>query len=486
MKEQIMSILTISLSVIILLNVVLAGFVIFLERRDVGATWAWLLVLLFIPVVGFILYLIFGQNLSRRKIFDWKDQEKIGIKEITHTQIELLSNSIFPFNDRRTAEFKDLIYMLLVNDGAVLTQDNDVEIFIDGKEKFDALIKDMEAAEDHIHLVYYIIRNDELGKKIMSTLVKKAKEGLEVRLLFDAMGSRGLPKRFFTDLIHAGGKVSSFFPAKIPLLNMRVNFRNHRKLAIIDGKTGYIGGFNIGDEYLGLDKNFGYWRDTHLRIVGKAVYGMQTRFVLDWNQASARKVKYNVKYFPEIEFEGETDVQIVSSGPDSEWEQIKYAYVKMINSAKNYIYIQTPYFIPDGSVLDALKIAALSGVDVRVMIPNKPDHMFVYWATYSHVGEVLKAGARVYVYENGFIHAKTLVVDGKVSTVGTANIDVRSFRLNFEVNAFIYSQPIAGRLEKIFLDDMMNSQEITKVAYEERPLIIRFKESVSRLLSPIL
>lgn len=480
------SIMAVLLSIFLILNIILAGFVVFLERRDASATWAWLLVLFFIPVAGFVLYLIFGQNLSRKKIFEWKDTNKIGIMEITKYQIELLQKGEFIFNDNRTSRYQDLIYMLLVNDRAVLTQDNHVEIFTDGEHKFKSLLDDIKTAEDHIHLVYYIIRNDKLGKELLDALTKKAKEGVAVKVLYDAMGSRRLPRKFFRPLIEAGGKVSVFFPAILPHLNLQVNYRNHRKLAIIDGEIGYVGGFNIGDEYLGLNKKFGYWRDTHLKICGKAVYAMQTRFILDWNQASSTKIRYEDRLFPELEAIGETDVQIVSSGPDSEWEQIKYGILKLITSAKKYIYIQTPYFIPDTSVLDAIKIAALSGVDVRLMIPNKPDHAFVYWATLSNVGELLKTGAKVYIYENGFIHAKTMVADGKIATVGTANIDVRSFRLNFEVNAFLYDEILVRKLVDIYYDDMKHSRELTLDEYHNRPLFIRFKESLSRLLSPIL
>lgn len=474
------------LSLVLILNIVLASFVVFLERRDPGATWAWLLVLFFVPIAGFILYLIFGQNLSRKKIFEWKDKNKIGIMEITKYQIELLQKREFPFHDNKTAEYKDLIYMLLVNDRAVLTQDNEVDIFIDGYHKFRSLLQDIKESKDHVHLVYYIWRNDELGNELLDALVKKAGEGVEVRVLYDAMGSRRLPRKFFRPLIAAGGKVSAFFPAILPHLNLQVNYRNHRKLAIIDGEIGYVGGFNIGDEYLGLNKKFGYWRDTHLKIFGKAVYAMQTRFILDWNQASSNIISYADRLFPEIDSIGDTDVQIVSSGPDSEWEQIKYGILKMISSAKKSIYIQTPYFIPDASVLDAIKIAALSGVDVRLMIPNKPDHPFVYWATYSNVGEILNTGAKVYIYENGFIHAKTIVADGKIATVGTANLDVRSFRLNFEVNAFLYDEVLVDELVQIFEKDMKLSRELTYEAYQQRALYIRFKESISRLLSPIL
>ncbi|WP_342540907.1 cardiolipin synthase [Heyndrickxia sp. FSL K6-6286] len=481
-----MTILTILLAFFFILNFILSGIVIFLERRNIGATWAWLLVLLFIPVAGFIIYLIFGQNLSRRRIFYWKDQEKIGIKEISQRQIDMLRNNNFPFHDERTVQYKELVYMLLVNDDAVMSHDNDVEIFIDGDDKFQSLFEDIRKAKDHIHLLYYIVRDDLLGQKLVELLTIKAKEGVTVRFVYDDMGSRRLPRKFFKSLVDAGGQVASFFPAKIPMLNLRVNFRNHRKLAIIDGNIGYIGGFNIGDEYLGLNKRFGYWRDTHLKITGKAVYAMQTRFILDWNQASSKEIRYEGRYFPDISSIGYTDVQIVSSGPDSEWEQIKNGYIKMINSAKKYIFMQTPYFIPDDSLLNAIKIAILSGVDVRLMIPNKPDHMFVYWATYSYVGELLKTGAKVYIYDNGFIHAKMLVVDGKIATVGTANIDNRSFRLNFEVNAFLYSHHISKKLEKIYMDDMGKSKELTLEEYLLRPKWIRFKESISRLLSPIL
>lgn len=481
------SISTILISVVFLINIILAIVVVFLERRDAASTWAWLLVLFFIPVLGFILYLFFGQNMKRKKIFEWKDTNKIGIMEITKKQIDLINKDEFPFQHHYMSQYKDLIYMLLVNDRAVLTQNNRVEIFTDGNDKFRSLLRDIKRAKDHVYVEYYIIRNDRLGNELLEALVEKAKEGVDVKVLYDAMGSRRLPRNFFKPLIQAGGQASAFFSSILPFLNLQVNYRNHRKLVIIDGEIGYIGGFNIGDEYLGLNKKFGYWRDTHLKISGQAVYGMQTRFILDWNQASPKqKIRYEARLFPPVEPKGNTSVQIISSGPDSEWEQIKYGLIKLISSAKEYIYIQTPYFIPDASVLDALKIAVLSGVDVRIMIPNKPDHIFVYWATLSYVGEMIKTGAKVYIYDNGFIHAKTAVADGTIATVGTANLDVRSFRLNFEVNAFMYDKEIAQQLTNIFAKDMELSRELTWEEYQKRSLWIRFKESISRLLSPIL
>ncbi|RIW32716.1 cardiolipin synthase [Bacillus salacetis] len=482
-----MDILSILLGIFLVLNIAFACVVVFLERRDAGATWAWLMVLVFIPVLGFIMYLVFGQNLTRKRLFQWDEMKKIGIEELISRQVNEIKGDSFSFKDSTIGTNKEMIYMHLMNNEAVLTQDNDITVYTHGEDKFDALLKDIKAAKNHIHFQYYILRRDALGKRILTALTEKARQGVKVRVLYDEMGSRTLNKRFFRELIQAGGEVEVFFPSRIPYINPRLNYRNHRKLVIIDGIIGYVGGFNVGDEYLGLNPRFGYWRDTHLRLEGSAVLAMQTRFILDWNQASAsRDIHLEHRYFPTAKFTGNAGVQIVTSGPDSEWEQIKNGYIKMISSAKESIYIQTPYFIPDASLLDSLRIAALSGIDVRIMIPNKPDHMFVYWATFSYIGEMLKAGARIYIYENGFIHAKTIVVDSKISSVGTANIDVRSFRLNFEVNAFIYDIELSRELGSIFLKDIHLSRELSTEEYLKRPLWIRFKESISRLLSPIL
>ncbi len=473
------------ISFVMIFNFFLAFTIIFLERRNASSTWAWLMVLFFIPVLGFILYLIFGRRLSKDKIFTWDTKVKLGVKREVKSQIEAIKSGRLSFKQPELFQYVDLYYLHLVNDDAIYTQENKVDVFTDGHDKFTALMKDLKSAKDHIHLLYYIMRDDHLGKAIADVLIEKAKQGVEVRVLYDDMGSRKLRRRSIRRLKNAGVKVESFFPPKILKVNLKINFRNHRKLAIIDGKIGYIGGFNIGDEYLGKDNKFGYWRDTHLRIYGDAVRHMQTRFILDWNQASRHHILYDDRLYVGAKG-GDVGVQIVSSGPDSNWEQIKYGYIKMIMSAKEYVYIQTPYFIPDESLMDALRIAALSGVKVKMMIPNKPDHPFVYWATLSYIGDLLAAGAEAYVYENGFLHAKTIVVDGNISSVGTANIDVRSFRLNFEVNAFLYDKEIAQTLVEAFRNDMKYSTQLTKEMYDRRSLWIRFKESISRLLSPIL
>lgn len=481
-KMQVVSVL---LSSILVINIALAFMVIFMERKNASSTWAWLMVLFFIPILGFMLYLFFGRRLSGKRLFTLDTKSRLGIERSVQEQLEIIQNNRLPFKQKVLAPYKELFTLHLKNNDAIYSQNNDVDLFTDGREKFESLIRDLEQAEHHIHLLYYIIRHDQLGTRIADVLIKKAREGVEVRFLYDDMGSRSLSRRYIRRLEEANVQVGAFFPSRFARINLRINFRNHRKLAIIDGTVGYIGGFNIGDEYLGKSEKFGYWRDTHLRVKGDAVKMMQTRFVLDWNQASRHKIEYDERYFIGGDY-GDVGMQIVSSGPDHDWEQIKYGYIKMILGAKEYVYIQTPYFIPDESLMDALRIAALSGVKIKIMIPNKPDHLFVYWATLSYVGELLNEGAEIYLYQNGFLHAKTIVVDGKLSSVGTANIDVRSFRLNFEVNAFIYDIYFAQKLVVEFEEDIHLSTQMTKQLYEKRSLAIRFKESISRLLSPIL
>lgn len=472
---------------IMFINILFALTVIFLERKKPSSTWAWLLVLFFLPFVGFFLYLLLGRQLRKKHLFRWDGRKDIGIEQLINYQIEAIENNELELRAEHIKSYNHLIYMNLKTNNAVLTQDNDVKIFDDGSDKFEALINDILHAKNHIHIQYYIFKLDNLGQRIVNALIKKAKQGVKVRVLFDEMGSRGVRKRHFKELIEAGGEVEVFFPSILPLINPRLNFRNHRKISIIDGRIGYIGGFNVGDEYLSLSDRFGYWRDTHLRIEGSAVHPLQTRFILDWNQASAKNdICYAERYFPIIPQKGTAALQIISSGPDTEWEVIKNNYLHLISNAKKYVYIQSPYFIPDESFFDAIKIAALSGLDVRIMIPNKPDHMFVYWATYSYVGPLVEAGAKVYHYEKGFIHAKMIVVDDEIASVGTANIDVRSFSLNFEVNALLYDRLLAHRLAEIFESDILDCSELTFELYKNRSSLIKFKESISRLLSPIL
>ncbi|MFE6799270.1 cardiolipin synthase [Paenibacillus chitinolyticus] len=469
-----------------LLNFLFALAVVFMEKRNASVTWAWVMVLIFLPGIGFILYLIFGQNMSRRKIYKLKEFNQKDIDNLIESQRRGFRESQVRYKDPVMADYQDLIYMNLTSSSAVYTQDNEVEIFTDGNDKFASLLASIKEAQSHIHLMYYIVKDDRLGRRVIDALAEKAKEGVEVRFLFDDIGSSWLPRQFYKPLLDAGGEVAIFFPSRIPYLNFRVNYRNHRKLAIIDGMTGYIGGFNIGDEYLGINERFGDWRDTHLKVTGSAVLQMQAQFFMDWNLASSHYLKAVSRYYPLIKHPGSVGIQIVSSGPDNELEQIRNGYLKMIYAAKESIFIQTPYFVPDESLLTALKMAALSGVDIRIMIPSIPDHKMVYWATKSYLGELLELGVKGYLYEKGFLHAKTIVIDGKVASVGTANLDMRSFKLNFEVNAFLFDTRTATRQRLIFEEDMMYCSQFTPDMYKARSLVDRVQESVARLVSPIL
>lgn len=471
---------------LIWINMLLAILLIFFERRNPTSTWLWIMVLTFLPGLGFILYLFIGQDLSKQKMFKTKEEEDACFKNLALEQKEQISSNIFSYKDPNFSRYEDTIKMHLMNSDAYFTQDNSVDIYFTGEEKFDALLTSIKNAKSYIHMEYYIFKSDGIGMKIINALCEKAKEGVEVKLLVDGMGGRRFSKRAISQLREAGGEVAIFFPPFVPWLSIRINYRNHRKICIIDGREAYVGGFNIGDEYLGLSKKFGNWRDTHIRIEGSAVSSLQWRFFLDWRFATKEEIKSCHSHLHQPGKENHVGIQIVSSGPDSKWPSVKDGYMKMITDARERVYIETPYFIPDDSIFETLRLAGLSGVDVRVMIPNKPDHLFVYWASMSYIGELLKAGVRFFTYENGFLHSKVLIADDFISSVGTANLDIRSFKLNFEVNAFIYDEGVNLRLSEKFLNDLNLCKEITLEEYKNRSRMVKIKESVSRLLSPIL
>lgn len=471
-------------------NVFLAGLVVFFERRNPASTWAWLLVLFFIPILGFLIYMVFGRNGRREKMFREKakyDQEvyyKYLFRNVRSVEKIQAQKSIVENHGRlRGAEYLTDLAHLHLNSGNWMTFNNRIRYFRSGKEKFHALVQDIRRARKFIHLEYYIWRGDELGTRLVEELAKKAAEGVEVRLLYDGIGNSRLPKHFFDKLHAAGGHTAAFLPRFI----VRLNYRNHRKLCIVDGEAGYIGGFNVGDEYLGVTKRYGPWRDAHLRIEGDALDQMQIRFIMDWNFTSEKsRVPLEEHYFPKKQqFEG-IKTQIVSSGPDTQWKNVRNGYFKMINEAIDHVYLTTPYFVPDDGIFEALRVAALSGLDVRIFIPGNPDHLFVYWASMSYLGELLEAGVRCYQYEKGFIHSKTLLVDGCVASVGTANMDIRSFDLNFEVNAFLYDGKFTKELEAGFQNDLKSCVEITKDWYNRRKWWFKVKESIARLISPML
>ena len=472
---------------ILAVNTVFAIVVVFFERRSPKSVWAWLLLLYFLPIVGFLFYLLLGMDMHKRKLFRIKEvtdsvQEAADAQE--HNQKSMDLEQLEPHLET----YRELILYNLKAADAVLTGDNDVDIFTDGNQLFDTILQDLEQAKWFIHIQFYIIKNDVLFERIREVLARKAAEGVEVRILYDGMGCRSVSHKFWRACNAQGLETAEFFPALFRRVHLRMNYRNHRKILIVDNEVAYVGGFNIGREYVDLDEKLGHWRDTHLRICGSATLSLQLRFLLDWNYAAGKNLFGNPKYYTETAY-GKRDfckVQVIAGGPDHKGQIIRDNYLGLIYKAKKSIYIQTPYFIPDEAVLDALRMAVLAGIQVNIMIPCKPDHMFVYWATYSYIGDLVMAGANCYTYDNGFLHAKGMIVDGRVLCYGTANLDIRSFALNFEVNAVVYDEVKATEMEEYFKQDLKDCTRITREEYAARPPIIRLKEQICRLLSPLL
>ena len=471
---------------LIFANIVAAIAAIILERRNPAASAAWVTVIFMLPVAGIVLFFLLSQNISARKLYNLSEFEEMKIDSSLENQINEIKNGTYRFSTEEGKLWQDMIHLNQLYGRAYYSQNNSVEFITDGRQMFDTMMQDIMSARETINIMFFIVKNDETGRQFIDALTQKAREGVEVRLLLDSMGSRQINDRVLRDFLDAGGKRAYFFPRKLNLVNFDFNYRNHRKLAVIDGIIGYTGGFNIAREYLGLKKKFGYWRDTHIRITGQSVQDINARFILDWRTASKEKIVLSEAFYSGVLSEGNTGIQIVSSGPDSVKEEVKRSLMKMITSAERSIYVQTPYFVPDDSILESLKMAAQCGVDVRVMIPCMPDHPLVYWATYSYAGELVKSGGRVFIYENGFLHSKTMVVDGEVGTVGSANFDRRSFSLNFESNAFIYDKKEAQTMERIFCEDLKECRELTISLYENRSRTIKVKEVAARLLSDLL
>lgn len=472
--------------VLIVTNTIIAILVIFLERKDPAATLAWVMILFFLPIIGIVFYIMLSSSVIGKKAMKLTIEEEAFIHGSLESQMEEISTGCFEFNSTKAVKWKDLLRLQQILGNSYYTQDNEIQVIIDGNEMFKTLLQDIKAAKKTISIVYFIIKPDEIGKRFLKALSEKAAEGVEVRLLGDGLGCRGLNKRVLSEFRQSGGHFAFFLPLRFRYLSPRLNYRNHRKLVIIDDTIGYIGGFNIGREYLGRKKKFGNWRDTQLRILGSAVQDINARFLLDWRTAVKEDLTLKDAYFSKTLGDGLTGIQVVSSGPDTGKEEVKRGFNRMISTAEKKIWIQTPYFVPSNSLHENLKVAVLSGVDVRIMIPNKPDHMFVYWATWSYVGDLIELGAKVYIYDAGFLHAKTLVVDGEISSAGTANFDRRSFKLSFETNVFIYGTQHAKKMEEIFEADMLNSYQLTEESYRNRKFLIKVKEPICRLLSDLL
>ncbi|WP_282674290.1 cardiolipin synthase [Lactococcus cremoris] len=468
------------------LNVILSFVIIFRERKSTAATWSWLFVVNLLPIIGFILYLLIGRGISHYRIFKDRKRFQLGFeKQLEHAE-KSYTDRLFIEKMRKNHVIGQLIHMLYVEEKSIISTNTGVKIFNDGRQKFNALIEDINQAKHHVHMEYYIFRMDRTGHEIYDALLAAAKRGVEVKLLIDAWGSNKTKMYSFKELQEAGGHVAQFFPLIMPLVNPRTNYRLHRKIVVIDGVVGYTGGFNVGDEYVSITKKFGYWRDNHLRLTGDIVYSLQHRFILDWNSQHHFEVTEGEPYFPDSIVEGHVATQLVTSGPDEDKEQIKLTYMKMISGAEREIIIQTPYYIPSDALHKSIKLALLSGVQVKMLIPNKPDHPLVYWATYFHAADLVKYGAKVYTYENGFVHSKTLIIDGEYASVGSANLDYRSLQLCFEANVVIYDYDISQKLRNDFMKDLKLSRPLTLERYEERSKMIRFKEGLARLIAPML
>jgi len=471
---------------------------ILLENRDPTRTIAWLLIFILLPGIGLMIYGCLGRNIRKFKIFkthelaiNLKEQNLFNDLEEINKLIRLEQDTITIsklLKDSVQDNTKLKIISLLLNTGMFpFTTNNKINTFIDGNEKFERLVKDIEDAKDHIHLEYFIIKDSKIGQKIKELLIKKSKENVKVKILYDDVGCWRFwfHRKFFNEMKDNGIEIVPFLPTKFPIIGGKLNYRNHRKIVVIDGYIGYTGGINIGDEYMGRSKKFGYWRDTHIRIEGTSVYMLQMTFLIDWYY-NTKQVLLDKKYFPKLMNFGNSMIQIVASGPDSDWEAIHYAYFLAICQAKKSVYIETPYFIPDDSLLRALKGAALSGVDVRIVFPSIADHKIVNIASYSYFDDILKSGGKVYLYTKGFIHSKVIIIDDAIASTGSANMDLRSFMLNFEINAFIYDEEIISRMKDDFIEDLNNSKEINFEDFKNRGITRKAKESIARLFSPIL
>lgn len=468
------------------LSIIFIFILIFIERRKPESTIAWVLILTFVPYLGVFLYIMLGDvfrfNIHKKE--KNKLAENVKYKKLLDQQVEFINS------DERLKKYSNITNLMLLNNGAdsLLTANNDLKVYSRGIDKYSDLFKDISNAKTFIHISYYIIRRDYYGKKFTDLLIEKANQGVEVRLIYDHIGSKITSKKCFRELIKAGGKVEKFFPSTI-FFKPYLNHRNHRKMVIIDGKIGYTGGMNIGKEYCNEDKKIYPWGDRHIRIHGDGVVGLQMQFLFDYLFVSKENISLDDKsvidkYFPRIENIGDKLMQVVASGPDYKQENIKNAYLKMINDAKESILIETPYLILDDSMMDALNIAIKSGVDVKIVIPGIPDKVVVYAATLSYARELVRMGAKVYTYK-GFMHSKVLVTDNYVTSIGSANMDRRSFSLNFEINTFVYNKEFNQLNRELIEKDIKNS-EILNETIKQKKRFGLWLERIFRLLAPIM
>lgn len=453
-------------------------FVLLLENRNPVRSLSWILVLVLLPVIGILLYLLIGQNYRKRKIFD-----KINIKHDTKLPYEEIDVETFQTLTDNPNHL-NLINLLYTNSDATVYTNNKIDVLTDGKSTFSAMFDAMKNAESHIHIEFFIFEDDLISNRLRELLIEKALNGVRVRMIYDYFGSYKLSKKYIHSLQEAGVYVKPFLPLRLRLRRNKINFRNHRKLLIVDGKYGFTGGLNFADRYI-YGNDLGHWRDTFVRFEGSAVHGLQNLFLTDWYFVD-RKLITSIKYYPKPVQSGNNIVQIVSSGPDSDWENIMQGLVSAITSAQKYIYIHTPYYVPNEIMHNSIIITALSGIDVRLMIPLKSDSWITDTCTYSYLGELLDAGVKVYQYQEGVLHSKAIVIDDCISIIGSANLDERSFNQNFEANAFIYDKETAFELKKQFINDVDSCKVVSCNNWHNRTIFQKLIESIVRLFSPIV
>ncbi|OWP34062.1 cardiolipin synthase [Prevotella intermedia] len=457
---------------------IVAMITVLLEHRQPAKTIAWVLVLSFLPLVGIVLYFFFGRR-TRKDRHIWE-------KSLN----QLTKRSMIEFAEQKQLELpeehKELIQLFMNQNFALPFKNNETDVYVSGYEFFPALLAETNKATHHIHIVSYIIDDDPLGRLLRDALIDKARKGIEVRLLFDDVGSWKTPNRFFEQMREEGIEVHPFMPVRFPAFTGKVNYRNHRKIIVIDGKVGFIGGMNLAQRYVKGHKGI-MWRDTHIKISGAAVYGLQRAFLVDWFHAD-RTLITDRKYYPDTTITPNNNlIQIVTSSPTNVWEELEQGYIKILLSAKRYVYMETPYFLPTEPIFFAMRTAALSGVDVRLMVSLKTDSKLVQMASRSYLTQTIQTGVKVICYEEGFNHTKLLVADDNIATIGSANIDFRSFENNFEANAFFYDKSMAQRIKDIFLTDETKCVPLEKIKeINHKSFIYRLWESVVRLLSPLL
>ncbi|MEX2461732.1 MAG: cardiolipin synthase [Paenibacillaceae bacterium] len=455
------------------------------EFRYPTKTVAWLVILFIFPLVGFVMYYFMAQAYTHERKF-----KRNGQRIMQENRRDLWKRSLL--SDRAelpltAALNQQRLYRLLENlPGSAVCMHNTVSAFSETRAAFDVMMAAIEGAKDHVHFQFYTIRDDQVGNEFLQLLIRKAHEGVSVRVLYDGIGSYKLSKSYINKLTNAGVEVHCFLAPLIAFLDKRLNYRNHRKIIVVDGTLGFLGGMNIGDEYLGSDPKLGYWRDTHLQVEGTAVHFLQNTFLTDWCFASGVALT-DSRYYPQFRGKASNQgVQIVTSGPDEHWAAIMEVYFAAISTAQHRIQLTTPYFVPDASIFMALKIAAVSGIEVKVIIPKVPDSKLVYLASLSYLKELMQAGVSFYQYEKGFIHSKVLVIDDTLAFVGTANLDMRSFFSNFEINAALFDSEVIAKLDADFCQDIQDSKLMLLEEFERRSRFERAQEVFARLLSPLL